>query len=80
MSSSLMVRRAASGSSYVSIDADGFIRYQHFGEGAYEENEAEIQEFLSERPDLELNGSTLDSVWMLSDPRLRAPDLLEVAH
>ena len=31
------------------IDADGFIRYQHLGEGAYEENEAEIQELLSER-------------------------------
>ncbi len=31
------------------IDADGFIRYQHFGEGAYEENEAEIQELLEEK-------------------------------
>jgi thiol-disulfide isomerase/thioredoxin len=31
------------------IDADGFIRYQHFGEGAYEENEEEIQELLAER-------------------------------
>jgi thiol-disulfide isomerase/thioredoxin len=31
------------------IDADGFIRYQHFGEGAYEENEQEIQELLAER-------------------------------
>ncbi len=31
------------------IDADGFIRYQHFGEGAYEENEEEIQELLEEK-------------------------------
>ena len=31
------------------IDADGFMRYQHFGEGAYEEDEEEIQELLSER-------------------------------
>ncbi len=31
------------------IDADGFIRYQHFGEGAYEENEEEIQELLKEK-------------------------------
>lgn len=34
------------------IDADGFIRYQHFGEGAYEENEEEIQELLSERDEI----------------------------
>jgi len=34
------------------IDADGFIRYQHFGEGAYEENEEEIQELLSEREEV----------------------------
>ncbi len=26
-----------------------FIRYQHFGEGAYEENEEEIQELLEEK-------------------------------
>jgi len=34
------------------IDADGFIRYQHFGEGAYDENEQEIQELLSERDEM----------------------------
>ncbi len=34
------------------IDADGFIRYQHFGEGAYAENEEETQEFLSERDEI----------------------------
>ncbi len=32
------------------------MRYQHFGEDAYEENEAEIQELLSERGDSRLNG------------------------
>ncbi len=30
------------------IDADGFIRYQHFGEGAYEDNKEEIQDLLAE--------------------------------
>lgn len=34
------------------IDADGFIRYQHFGEGAYDENEEEIQELLTERNEI----------------------------
>ena len=31
------------------IDADGFIRHEHFGEGAYEETEAKIRELLAER-------------------------------
>jgi hypothetical protein len=31
------------------IDADGFIRYKHFGEGAYEETDQKVQELLSER-------------------------------
>lgn len=31
------------------IDSDGFIRYRHFGEGAYEETEAKIQELLAEK-------------------------------
>jgi thiol-disulfide isomerase/thioredoxin len=31
------------------IDADGFIRYKHFGEGAYAETEKKIQELLDER-------------------------------
>jgi hypothetical protein len=31
------------------IDADGFIRYKHFGEGAYEETEARIQQLLAEK-------------------------------
>ncbi len=31
------------------IDADGFIRYKHFGEGAYEETEKKIQELLDEK-------------------------------
>lgn len=30
-------------------DAGGFIRYQHSGEGTYEDNEEEIQELLAER-------------------------------
>jgi hypothetical protein len=31
------------------IDADGFIRYGHFGEGAYDETDQKIQELLAER-------------------------------
>jgi thiol-disulfide isomerase/thioredoxin len=31
------------------IDADGFIRYRHFGEGAYDETEEKVQELLAER-------------------------------
>ena len=31
------------------IDSDGFIRYEHFGEGGYEETDAKIQELLKER-------------------------------
>ena len=31
------------------IDADGFIRYKHFGEGAYAETEEKIQELLNEK-------------------------------
>ncbi len=31
------------------IDADGFIRYRHFGEGAYDETEQKVQELLAER-------------------------------
>ena len=31
------------------IDADGFIRYKHIGEGAYEETEAKIRELIAER-------------------------------
>ncbi len=49
------------------IAADGFIRYQHFGEDAYEENEKEIQELLAEREELNPNGSTLDPSRTLSD-------------
>ncbi len=31
------------------IDADGFVRYKHFGEGAYGETEEKIEELLAER-------------------------------
>jgi thiol-disulfide isomerase/thioredoxin len=31
------------------IDADGFIRYRHFGEGAYDETEEKVKELLAER-------------------------------
>jgi thiol-disulfide isomerase/thioredoxin len=31
------------------VDADGFIRYRHFGEGAYDETEQKVNELLAER-------------------------------
>jgi thiol-disulfide isomerase/thioredoxin len=31
------------------IDVDGFIRYRHFGEGAYDDTEQKIQELLAEK-------------------------------
>jgi thiol-disulfide isomerase/thioredoxin len=31
------------------IDADGFIRYRHFGEGAYEETDQKVKKLLAER-------------------------------
>ena len=31
------------------IGADGFIRYRHFGEGAYEETDQKVKELLAER-------------------------------
>ena len=30
------------------IDADGFVRYKHFGEGAYDETDKKVQELLAE--------------------------------
>jgi hypothetical protein len=34
------------------IDADGFVSYRHFGEGAYEETEEKIQALLAERDEV----------------------------
>lgn len=31
------------------IDSDGFVRYRHFGEGAYEQTEKKIQDLLAEK-------------------------------
>ena len=42
------------------IDKDGYIRYTHFGEGAYEETEAKIRELLRDAG-LNLAGTYLDS-------------------
>ena len=35
-----------------SPDADGFIRYKHFGEGAYDETEKKILELLKEKEEI----------------------------
>ncbi|MDP9458237.1 MAG: redoxin domain-containing protein [Actinomycetota bacterium] len=37
------------------IDADGFVRYRHFGEGAYDETEEKIRELLKEKEEARRN-------------------------
>lgn len=51
------------------VDAEGFIRYDHIGEGGYEETEAQIQKLLMERDDqLALDGMVSDDVAMQTPP------------
>ena len=56
------------------IDIDGYIVYDHIGEGAYEETEKKIQEALSERMNIlgesgEINQAVTTEVPMLGGPR-----------
>ena len=54
------------------IDIDGFIVYDHIGEGSYEETEKEIQKALQEREDrLKTKGSISND---LANPNITAPD------
>ena len=49
------------------IDADGFIRYRHFGEGAYGETEQKVQELLAERDRFEIDPGNLALSWLPQD-------------
>ena len=54
------------------IDIDGFIVYDHIGEGGYEETEQKIQTALQEREErLKMNGSISKE---LAKPNITAPD------
>jgi thiol-disulfide isomerase/thioredoxin len=55
------------------IDADGQVRFVHFGEGAYEETEAAIRSLLAEAGDSRLGGRAEASAERI-DPGLRTPE------
>jgi cytochrome c biogenesis protein CcdA/thiol-disulfide isomerase/thioredoxin len=55
------------------IDADGQIRFVHFGEGAYEETEAAIRALLAEAGDARLGGEASATTQRI-DPALRTPE------
>ncbi len=44
------------------IDKDGYVRYEHFGEGAYDETEMKIRELLSE------TGASVEAIAVNEDP------------
>ncbi len=56
------------------IDADGQIRYVHFGEGSYEETEAAIRSLLAEAGDAELGKGAKTGLAEIADPALRTPE------
>jgi cytochrome c biogenesis protein CcdA/thiol-disulfide isomerase/thioredoxin len=55
------------------IDADGRVRYVHFGEGAYETTERAIRSLLAEAGDAQLGGEARASAER-ADPGLRTPE------
>ena len=58
------------------IDADGYIRYDHIGEGSYEETEAVIQQLLMERNDkLKLEGLISKNVSGVQASEVGTPEL-----
>jgi cytochrome c biogenesis protein CcdA/thiol-disulfide isomerase/thioredoxin len=56
------------------IDADGQVRYVHFGEGSYEETEAAIRSLLAEAGEAKLGGGVGDQGAETADPKLRTPE------
>jgi Thioredoxin like C-terminal domain len=56
------------------IDADGEIRYAHFGEGSYEETEAAIRSLLAEAGDAKLGKGVGHQNAEVADPQLRTPE------
>jgi cytochrome c biogenesis protein CcdA/thiol-disulfide isomerase/thioredoxin len=56
------------------IDADGRVRFAHFGEGEYEPTEAAIRSLLAEAGDGELGGEAGRQPAETADPRVRTPE------
>jgi cytochrome c biogenesis protein CcdA/thiol-disulfide isomerase/thioredoxin len=56
------------------IDADGEVRYTHFGEGSYEETEAAIRSLLAEAGEKDLGGGARPAGAEKPDPDLRTPE------
>ncbi len=56
------------------IDADGQVRYVHFGEGGYEETEQAIRSLLAEAGDAELGQGAPRQEAERIDPNLRSPE------
>ncbi len=56
------------------VDADGFIRYDHIGEGGYEETEQKVQELLSELG-VSSKGMATDTIVGETANRLLTPEL-----
>lgn len=58
------------------IDADGFIRFDHIGEGGYEETEQQIQQLLKERDEsIALNNSTTQQTNNPSFNEIATPEI-----
>jgi cytochrome c biogenesis protein CcdA/thiol-disulfide isomerase/thioredoxin len=56
------------------IDADGHVRYTHFGEGSYEETEAAIRSLLAEAGGAKLGKGVGHKNAETADPALRTPE------
>ncbi|MQA76006.1 MAG: redoxin domain-containing protein [Solirubrobacterales bacterium] len=56
------------------IDADGDVRYVHFGEGQYSETEAAIRSLLAEAGNRTLGGRARPGRTQAPDPSLRTPE------
>ena len=56
------------------IDADGDVRYVHFGEGQYEQTEAAIRSLLAEAGSSDLGASARPGRVERADPMLRTPE------
>ncbi|MGI9019135.1 MAG: cytochrome c biogenesis protein CcdA [Solirubrobacterales bacterium] len=56
------------------IDADGHVRYAHFGEGAYEETEAAIRGLLAEAGSPRLGRGVGETEAEAADPAVRTPE------
>jgi cytochrome c biogenesis protein CcdA/thiol-disulfide isomerase/thioredoxin len=56
------------------IDAEGHVRYTHFGEGAYTETEAAIRSLLAEAGGEKLGSGVGDKQAETADPGLRTPE------